>query len=44
MTHVVGAELAYGLYLDIELFGIGGRVRWRSLSILLDVYLDIFDG
>ena len=29
MTHVVGVELAYGLYLDIEFFGLGGRVRWR---------------
>ena len=28
-AHVVGVELANGLYPNIELFGIGGRVRWR---------------
>ena len=26
---VVGVELANGIYPNIELFGIGGRVRWR---------------
>ena len=28
-THVVGVELAYGLYPDMDFFAIGGRVRWR---------------
>ena len=28
MTHVVGVELAYGIYPDIEFFGIGLWVSW----------------
>ena len=28
-VHVVGVELANGLYPDIEFFGLGGGVRFR---------------
>ena len=28
-SHVIGVELDNGLYLNIELFGLGGGVRWR---------------
>ena len=27
-THVVGVDIAYGLYPDIELLGFGCRMRW----------------
>ena len=27
-SHVVGVELGNGLYVDIELFGLGGGLRW----------------
>ena len=29
LAHVVGVELANGLYLNIEFFGLGGEVGWR---------------
>ena len=28
LAHVVGVELGNGLYVDIELFGLGGGLRW----------------
>ena len=28
-SHVVGVELANGIYPNIEIFGLGGGVRWR---------------